>query len=743
MAGLRRGFVVLSTLLLIASVCVPIATATAQRHGKSFGGLSRVEKTVGKMQHVDSMRAVAHDAALHPRTDKAPALNIPTPNFGRPSAPAKVSPVFSAKTTSAPRPLIVTPDVAESTTFAGLAQGESGDVTPADPWVAVNSSFVVQAVNSMVRISNRSGTTLTSVPLDAFFSIEPGYFPTDPRIIWDATHGKWVGEVAFFNGDFSSNGFVLATSEGSDPTQGWNMWPIFFGDTLPDFPSLASSNDKIVIADDLYDSSLAFVAADINTFKWSEINAGTAVFDRFCDDSSYVHPRAAQVLSSSNDVHVAMETTDGNYYQAYVRVTGAGSCGEIADLTDLTGLGFPALSGAAFPAPAPRQPGPDTIDNATDGRFTDAVWRNNTLYWVNTDPFDFGGTKNDQVIVWATQTTSGSGSPSGFSYARMLLPDGTDAYMGGIGLTRNGIPVMTWSQSSSTDPIAFYAADIVSLGAPGTIGTPVLLDTSEGSINGERWGDYAGVAMDPVGTGSVWVTHMLSDESGNWRTTIARMLVDNDLPSTPGTPATSPVTNTKLGILPKFKVSWGASTDGMSGTVQYQLDQNVDGGGWSFAGLFTGTSTTRSLNPDHTYQFRVTPFDPLHNLGATATGPVLHISTAQSPTSKTGTWHTSSSGNYVNGSTWYASGAGASASYKATSVRSIAFITTKASTRGSFRVYIDGHLKATINAHASTAYRQVVYQYSWSSPGTHTIKIVVVGSSGHPRVDFDAVLLIK
>ena len=317
--------------------------------------------------------------------------------------------------------------------------------------------------------------------------------------------------------------------------------------------------------------------------------------------------------------------------------------------------------------------------------------------------------------------------------------------MGGIGLTRAGQPILSYSQSSSTDDIAFYVAEAFAVdGSGGSVGTPVLLDTSEAAITGERWGDYAGVAMDPVGTGSVWVTHILAAGDGKWRTTVARMLVDNDLPSTPSAPATSPLTNTQVGLLPKFKIAWGSATDGMSGTVRYLLEQNVAGAGFTYAGLFSGTSTTRSLNVSHTYQFRITAMDPLGNLGGTSTGPVLHLSTAQSPTTKTGTWHAQSASSFLGGSTWYAFGAGASASYKTTGLRSIAFVTTKASSRGSFKVYIDGVYKGTISTYSTTtATRQVVYQFSWSSPGTHTIKIVVSGTSGHPRVDFDAVLLVK
>ena len=136
--------------------------------------------------------------------------------------------------------------------------------------------------------------------------------------------------------------------------------------------------------------------------------------------------------------------------------------------------------------------------------------------------------------------------------------------------------------------------------------------------------------------------------------------------------------------------------------------------------------------------------DVLGHVSAYATSPLFTPSLAQSPTSKTGTWTSTSSTAYSGGSTWYASAAGATATYTTTSVRSLGFVTTKALSRGSFRVYIDGVLKATISAYSSTtAFKQLVFQYTWSTPGTHTIKIYVLGTAGHPRVDVDAFLVLK
>jgi hypothetical protein len=741
-----RLLAALSGAVLLVGLLGPATAAAAAPRGH-FGNLVAIQKHVGAPIHTGSMAAVAAAETLRPHLGTARTLHLP--GLAVPSHhAAKLTPTVEAGRSRAPgaAPLIISPTPIVTTSFAGMTEPEAGGEFPADPWVAVNSSYVVQVVNDMVRVTNRAGGFIAEVPNEAFFQIEPGHFAADPRILWDAAHGRWVGEVAFFTNDLSDDGLMLAVSDGADPTAGWTIRPTFFGAFLPDFPSIASSNDKITIVDNIYDSTPTFLGADFNTYRWSEIVGGVVATDHFCDDSAYIHPRAAQVLSSSNDIHLVMVATDGSADQQYWRLTGNGECSDFHDGTDLTlALGFDPLFESG-PPPAPRQPGPDTITDATDGRFTDAVWMNNHLYWVSTFPitYDAGATWNDQVIVWNTTTATTSGSPTGFGYAPVRPGDGIDAYLGGIGLTRDGTAIVSWSQSSTTDPIAFYATSIEAIGTPGSIEEPQLLDTSDGELSTERWGDYAAVATDPTGAGSVWVTHMLAAEDGSWRTRIARMIADNTGPTTPGTPTASPVTATTLGVLPKFRISWAGSTDAGSGSVVYRLFQNVDGAGFLPAGTVAATSIVRSLSPSHTYQFRLMAIDPLNNGSGFATGPVLHISVPQSPTSKTGTWHTASGSGYVGGSTWYATAAGASATYSTTSVRAFAIVGTRATSRGSFKVYVDGVFKATVTETASATVNQaVLYQVTFASPGTHSIKIVVSGTAGHPRVDVDAFLVLK
>ena len=723
-----------ATSLVLSMPGTLLASGPTATSGVPLSGTTQAGKRSVARLHVASVRDAAALAAAHPRAANGA---IPRPRsvpIAHPEAPA-----IRTSGANTPIPRIVIPDVSVVKQFAGLTLADSGNFEPPDPWVAANTTSVVQVVNSMVRVSTRLGAEVTSIPTWALFGLPPTQFPSDSRIIWDAVHGRWVGSVLSFNSGFSDNFLTVAISDSADPTAGWTLLPVEFFSDLPDYPSLTSSSDKIVFADNLF-SGATFVGADINTFTWASILAGAAITYNFCDYSNMAHPRAAQVLSGSNDVHLVLEAT-ADSHQWYARLTSAGACGSIIDALDLTtAFAFPAFSAA----PAPRQIGADTIDNAFDERPTDAIWQNGQLWWVSTYPlsYDVGATFNDSVVLW-NATTHGPGVVPTIGAPVQIMPGGgIDAFMGGIGMSRAGTLFVVYSQSTDSEPVSLFANRVIA----GALGTPQELDTGNAAYSGERWGDYAGVAMDPLGTGTVWATHEVAAQDGSWRTDVARLIVDTDLPTTPGAPVASTVAPTPLGFIPKYRLTWTGATDVASGAVTYRFEQNLDGGGFRPGSTMTGTSTVRNLPFGHTYQFRVAAVDAVGKVGPWATGPIVHpyLYEQTSSTSFSGSWLTQSSSLYSGGSVRYASALGASATFTSTFTRSIGFVTTKAAGRGSFRVYIDGVLKATVSAYSTTtAYRQVVYQFTFPVRGTHTMKIYVLGTAGHPRVDIDAFLVLK
>ncbi len=432
--------------LLVGSFIAPAVAAPSSSHTKWTAPERRHEVTRGHVASVGKAAKVAHRAAV--ATPSRPLLSV---KIAHP--PTTAEPQSSQRAVST-TPRIVSPDLTNTLQFDGLAQADSGDVLPPDPWVAVNSTSVVQIVNQMVRVSNRSGAELQMIPTWLLFGLTADQIPSDGRIIWDAVHGRWVGVALSFNGSFTSNFLRLAVSDGADPTAGWSTYAFDYGSFLPDYPSVASSGDKIVLTDNLFDPSPSLLGADLLTITWSSILGGATPVANECANSDFANPRAAQALSPGNDVHLIMEATFDRA-QWYWRLNGAGTCFNIVDGTNFTGLGPFKLP------PDPRQTPLDTIgtgNSAVDERPTDAIWQNNHLWWVSTYPvsYDGGVTKNDAVYLW-NATTATSGSPTNGTPVAISAGNGTDDFMGGIGMTRGGALVVVYSHGYEPIPAAAKA----------------------------------------------------------------------------------------------------------------------------------------------------------------------------------------------------------------------------------------------------------------------------------------------
>jgi hypothetical protein len=104
----------------------------------------------------------------------------------------------------------------------------------------------------------------------------------------------------------------------------------------------------------------------------------------------------------------------------------------------------------------------------------------------------------------------------------------------------------------------------------------------------------------------------------------------------------------------------------------------------------------------------------------------------------TGSWRTASWTAASGGSVRYATARGASASFRFTG-SSVAWVSARGTNRGMVWVYVDGAFVSSVNTYASSGQsRRIVFARNWSTVGTHTLKIVVAGTAGRPRVDVDA-----
>ncbi|MFB7212453.1 N-acetylmuramoyl-L-alanine amidase [Streptomyces sp. NPDC056255] len=131
--------------------------------------------------------------------------------------------------------------------------------------------------------------------------------------------------------------------------------------------------------------------------------------------------------------------------------------------------------------------------------------------------------------------------------------------------------------------------------------------------------------------------------------------------------------------------------------------------------------------------------------GNTATASVAGtpVIVQESSATKSGTWTTRSSSSYLGGKSYSSSSKGASLSWTFTG-RSVALVASRATTSGQMYVYVDGVKVSTVDLKSSTTkYRDALWTKSWSSSAKHTVKIVVVATSGRPTVTTDGIVYLK
>jgi subtilisin family serine protease len=194
-------------------------------------------------------------------------------------------------------------------------------------------------------------------------------------------------------------------------------------------------------------------------------------------------------------------------------------------------------------------------------------------------------------------------------------------------------------------------------------------------------------------------------------------------------------------------LAWPAATDDHSGVSSYVVRRRVGSGAWS---ILASSLTTRSFKvalPFNTAtQFGIAGRDGVGNVGPQAVSPSVSAVLLQDGTSLakySGTWSLVSSSSASNGKLHSSTRAGASVEFK-TTARAIAVVGRKGPGNGKAKVYVDGAYVQTIDFYrSSTQSKVVVFNKSWSTNGVHSVKLVVVGTAGHPRVEVDAFPILR
>ncbi len=317
-----------------------------------------------------------------------------------------------------------------------------------------------------------------------------------------------------------------------------------------------------------------------------------------------------------------------------------------------------------------------------------------------------------------------------------------------------------------------YGATTVDIAAPGVAILSTLPADPSHPLPGWGWLDGTSMAAPHVSGVAALVASYAPSLAGNPTALRARLLgTGKSMPATAGWTATGRIVDAfraldtqgpiaqppssasfvrgsilgKTSALARF--GWNAATDDLTGISAYGVGLQIDGGAWgTYVGATTARTTERPLRFGRTYMFRVRARDGAQNWGAWSPGPLLVPKLFQETSTHLkykGGWKTSRSSTASGGRTRYATKKGASATFTFTG-RAFALVAPKSGGRGKVRLYVDGVFRSTVDLHRSKGLGRVLAATgSWATSGPHTVKLVVVGTKRHARVDIDAIAILR
>ncbi|MFF7964330.1 peptidoglycan recognition protein [Streptomyces sp. NPDC007903] len=322
---------------------------------------------------------------------------------------------------------------------------------------------------------------------------------------------------------------------------------------------------------------------------------------------------------------------------------------------------------------------------------------------------------NQLYAKLATIRSYAAGPPTGVAVTSVDTPAG--AVRSGTGYVTGTTATVRWSTSTPTSLLS---------------GAEVLVDgTSVAKVAGT-----ARSASVPLTSGRHTVQVRATHVSGKTAASAAvTVIADTTRPTYPTAPSAQLGKGTVNTAAVPVTVTWKAADDN---GLRSQAATSPT------AKTLTATSTSWATTAKSATatKFGLTATDLAGN---TATASVTRTATLlqESSAKATGTWTKRSSSSYLGG---YSSSSGTkSASLTWTfKGRSVAWIASRASTSGAVQIYVDGTLQTTVDLKsATTAYRQAMWTKTWSSAAQHTLKIVVVGTSGRPTVTTDGIAVLN
>ena len=468
--------------------------------------------------------------------------------------PAPIGPPESAPREMKREP--VTAGILESTaplpphTFEGIDIDTNNDLTgfliiPPDPIAAAGPEHIVSIVNSSIEWYSKSGMLRFSRPLgdidrdDDFFDVlNPQSRPFDPKVIYDQYAGQFL-VIALEQDDAGISRILVGISDDENPFGAWYffaidssifIWPSF---TWADYPGLAVDEEAVYITANMFRFGSNNLAG---SRLWIlEKGDGTGgVYDGGSSSLTRHDPSAAAGMSSPGitlqPAHVfgpggvaagvgtflvnsGWYDNDFNDYLSVIRVDDPlGSPPSPSFSNQFIFLGDITMNSL----PDAPQDGPAEAEDieTNDIRVLHAVWRNNSLWLVNTVNPPAGPDAGQATARWYEIDTTDPADLDLIQQGNIggeEIAAGAHTFFPAIAVDANGNVGIGFSASApSIFPGAYFTgrnwSDPAGMMRPArtlAAGVDWYVRMFSGTRN--RWGDYSGMSVDPADDRTFWV----------------------------------------------------------------------------------------------------------------------------------------------------------------------------------------------------------------------------------------------
>ncbi|MFF8974763.1 N-acetylmuramoyl-L-alanine amidase [Streptomyces sp. NPDC014995] len=284
----------------------------------------------------------------------------------------------------------------------------------------------------------------------------------------------------------------------------------------------------------------------------------------------------------------------------------------------------------------------------------------------------------------------------------------------------------------------YYTKGSVTVGWTAT--TPAsLISRFQVLVDGTAVATVPGTATSAgvtLAAGSHTVAVRAVHQSGRVTTTAAlNVVADTTAPTFPTAPKLSLRTGTVNTSAVPVTLGWKAVDDKALREVRLLAPTTA-----TFGPATTASGRTAASGTATTWSMRAYDYAGNYRTASASYTPVILQETSAT---RSGTWTARSSTGYLGGKSYSSGAKGASLTWTFTG-RSASWVVSRASTSGQAYVYVDGTKVATVDLKsATTLYRQAIWTRTWSTSAKHTVKIVVVGTSGRPTITTDGLVYIK